>query len=52
MCKNNNNNSVTDLLTQLRERAAQVGKGRVIHDVPVEDIEFVHRHRFLCEQTK
>ena len=39
----------TDHLAELGEGSAEVGEGWVIHDVPVEHVEFVHGHRFLSK---
>lgn len=37
----------THLLAQVGEGATHVGEGRVIYDVPVEDVKLVHGHGFL-----
>lgn len=44
-----NRRPLTDLLTQLGERPAQIREGLIVYDVPVENVELVHRHRFLFE---
>lgn len=43
--------SVTDLLAQLWKGPAQVGEGRIIHNVPVKNVDLVHGHGFLCTHT-
>lgn len=43
--------SVTDLLAQLWKGPAQVGEGRIIHNVPVKNVNLVHGHGFLREHT-
>lgn len=46
------NSLCSDLLAQLWERSAHVGEGLIVNNMPVEDVELVHRHRLLDERTK
>lgn len=43
--------SVTDLLAQLWKGPAQIGEGRIIHNVPVKNVNLVHGHGFLHTHT-
>lgn len=44
-------NQAPYLLAQLWEGFAHVGKRRIVNNVPVEDVNFVHRHGFLRKQA-
>lgn len=43
---------VTNLLTQLWKGPAQVGEGRIIHNVPVKNVDLVHGHGFLWKRKR